>query len=368
MSEPMIRLEHVGKSYDGGKTYAVRDINLTINKGEFVALLGPSGCGKSTTLMMLCGLYRPTEGSIYFNGRYVNNVMPKDRNIGMVFQSYALYPNMSVFENIAFPLRQIKGMKNQEIKERVEQVAEVVKIPELLKRMPAQLSGGQQQRVAMCRALVKNPDILLLDEPMSNLDARLKLEIRDEIKKLQERLGLTAIIVTHDQEEAMAISSHIAVIDQGALQQYANPDELYSRPKNLFVASFIGNPPMNFIDGKLEHKGENYLCHTTGGTIEIPENHIDAAGLTSSDVVLGIRPHTFDLVESADNAMVLKTDYVEHLGKENLYRSYAGDTSVRVITPVSVNHPVSQPLYVRPQLESLSVFDKGTQNNITAEA
>ena len=154
MSEPMIRLENVGKSYDGGKTYAVRGMNMTIEKGDFVALLGPSGCGKSTTLMMLCGLYRPTEGSIYFNGRYVNNVLPKDRNIGMVFQSYALYPNMSVFENIAFPLRQLKKLSKQEITERVEQVAEIVKIPELLKRMPAQLSGGQQQRVEMCRALV----------------------------------------------------------------------------------------------------------------------------------------------------------------------------------------------------------------------
>lgn len=365
MSEPMIRLENVGKSYDGGKNFAVRNVNLTIEKGDFVALLGPSGCGKSTTLMMLCGLYRPTEGSIYFNGKYVNNIMPKDRNIGMVFQSYALYPNLSVFENIAFPLRQLKSLKKQEIIDRVQAVAETVKIPELLKRMPAQLSGGQQQRVAMCRALVKNPDILLLDEPMSNLDARLKLEIRDEIKKLQERLALTAIIVTHDQEEAMAISSHIAVIDQGAIQQYAAPNELYSRPKNLFVASFIGNPPMNFIDGTVEKRGDHYLCSTSGGAIELPRQILREEELTSEKVVLGIRPHNFSLVDSPENAFTLRTDYVEHLGKENLYRCYTPDTNVRVITPVSVVRSVEEPLFVRPDPHVMNVFDGNTRNNIS---
>lgn len=364
MSEPMIRLENVGKSYDGGKNYAIRNINLEINKGDFVALLGPSGCGKSTTLMMLCGLYRPTEGSIYFNGKYVNNVLPKDRHIGMVFQSYALYPNMSVFDNIAFPLRQMKSLSKAEINEKVQRVAQIVKISDLLKRMPAQISGGQQQRVAMCRALVKNPEILLLDEPMSNLDARLKLEIRDEIKKIQAELGLTAIIVTHDQEEAMAISSHIAVIDQGKLQQYAEPDDLYSHPKNLFVASFIGNPPMNFIDAKVEKDGENHIYVTESGSIKLPKTLIDESKLTSDKVTLGIRPHTFDLVDEAENAIALKIGYVEHLGKENLYRCFCGDTNVRVITPVKVRRSEGETLYVRPQVENISIFDKETQNNL----
>ncbi len=365
MSEPMIRLENVGKSYDGGKTFAVRNIDLSIDKGDFVALLGPSGCGKSTTLMMLCGLYRPTEGSIYFNGRYVNNVLPKDRNIGMVFQSYALYPNMSVYDNIAFPLRQMKGMKKAEIDEKVHRVAKIVKIEDLLKRMPSQISGGQQQRVAMCRALVKEPDILLLDEPMSNLDARLKLEVRDEIKKVQERLGLTAVIVTHDQEEAMAISSHIAVIDQGQLQQYAQPDDLYNRPNNLFVASFIGTPPMNFIDATVEKSGDMYYCKTEGGVLTLPTSGIDESGLTSDQVVLGVRPHTIDLVDGPENALTLQTDYIERLGKENLYRSYMGDTSVRVITPAGTHHPIDLPLYARPWKGAVSVFDKETQKNIS---
>lgn len=364
MSEPMIRLENVSKSYDGGKTYAVRNINLTIEKGDFVALLGPSGCGKSTTLMMLCGLYRPTEGSIYFNGRYVNNVMPKDRNIGMVFQSYALYPNMSIFENIAFPLRQMK-MKKNEIRQKVEAVAEIVKIPEYLNRMPAQLSGGQQQRVAMCRALVKDPDILLLDEPMSNLDARLKLEIRDEIKKLQKKIGVTAIIVTHDQEEAMAISSHIAVIDQGTLQQFAVPDDLYARPKNLFVASFIGNPPMNFIEGILERSGDSYQFKVSGGELSLPSEIIEGEKLTGNKVVLGIRPHNFILTEDRQNSLCLHTDYIEHLGKENLYRCYMNDTKLRVITPAGERRAIDEPLFVRPDTLNISVFDKQTGNNVT---
>lgn len=214
--------------------------------------------------------------------------------------------------------------------------------------------------------MVKNPDILLLDEPMSNLDARLKLEIRDEIKKIQERLGVTAIIVTHDQEEAMAISSHIAVIDQGALQQYAVPDELYGHPKNLFVASFIGNPPMNFIDGTVEKRGDSFLCHTVAGTLFIPAAHINQEGMTSDKVTLGIRPHNFKVVDGEENALKLGIDYIEHLGKENMYRCYCEKTNIRVITPVSELYRLDQPLYVRPNMDLMNVFDGETQNNITA--
>lgn len=366
MSEPIIRLENIGKSYDHGQTFAVRNVNLSIDKGDFVALLGPSGCGKSTTLMMLCGLYRPTEGEIYFNGKRVNNVPPKDRNIGMVFQSYALYPNMSVFENIAFPLRQIKSLKKKEINERVQEVARIVKIPELLERMPAQLSGGQQQRVAMSRALVKNPDILLLDEPMSNLDARLKLEVRDEIKKLQKKLNLTAIIVTHDQEEAMAISSHIAVIDRGSVQQYAKPDVLYRRPKNLFVASFIGNPPMNFIHAELEKQGDDYLCHTATGSLRVPALRIDEEALTGRAVVLGIRPHDLHPCKEHEG-FALRVDYVEHLGKENLCRCYADQTGLRVMTPAHTIPASGSLLHVRPDIEALNLFDAVSSDNVTRE-
>jgi len=366
VKEPVIRLENISKSYDGGATYVIKDLNISISKGDFVALLGPSGCGKSTTLMMLCGLYRPTTGNIYFNGKIVNDVMPKDRNIGMVFQSYALYPNMNVFENIAFPLKQMKSLKKTEIQERIQEVAEIVKIPELLKRMPAQLSGGQQQRVAMCRALVKKPDILLLDEPMSNLDARLKLEVRDEIKKLQAQLGLTTIIVTHDQEEAMAISSHIAVMDNGRIEQYSDPEVLYNHPENLFVASFVGTPPMNFINGTLEKKDDGYLCTTESGNVMIPENRINTALLSSNQVILGIRPDQFNLMDSMEkDTLRFDLSYMEHLGKENLYKCYSGDVGVRVLAPTTVNFSDNKQLYARPVVETLGVFDKLSNNNIS---
>jgi ABC-type sugar transport system ATPase subunit len=217
----MIRLENIGKSYDGGKTFAVRNINLTIEKGDFVALLGPSGCGKSTTLMMLCGLYRPTEGSIYFNGRYVNNIMPKDRNIGMVFQSYALYPNMSIFENIAFPLRQMK-MKKQEITERVEKVADVVKISDYLKRMPAQLSGGQQQRCAIARALIKNPKLLLCDEPTGALDSNTSRDILMLLEEVNAKYNTTMIIVTHNNSIKNMVHKVIFLKDGLVKDEYIN--------------------------------------------------------------------------------------------------------------------------------------------------
>ena len=368
MSQPMIHIDNVSKSYDGGKTFALQNFSLTIERGDFVALLGPSGCGKSTTLMLLCGLYRPTSGNIYFEGRLVNNVEPKSRNIGMVFQSYALYPNLSVYENIAFPLRQMKNVGKGEIDKRVQEVAQMVKIDPLLKRMPGQLSGGQQQRVAMCRALVKKPDILLLDEPMSNLDARLKLEIRDEIKKLQATLNLTTVIVTHDQEEAMAISSKIAVIDNGLVQQYAVPDSLYGSPKNLFVASFIGTPPVNFIAGEIEEQADCALFCANCGQLRLPKERVQWAQLRSKAVVLAVRPHHFRLVDPDENALRFSVEYVEHLGKEHLLKCYAGETSARVLVPVSPTDYQGRLLHVVPDIDRINVFDKETGNNITVSA
>lgn len=365
MSETMIRLENVSKSYDGGKTFAVRDVNMSIEKGEFIALLGPSGCGKSTTLMMLCGLYRPTTGNIYFRDRIVNNVQPKDRNIGMVFQSYALYPNMNVFNNIAFPLRQQKGMKKDEITEKVLEVARIVKIEELLKRMPAQLSGGQQQRVAMCRALVKKPDILMLDEPMSNLDARLKLEIRDEIKKLQAELKLTSIIVTHDQEEAMAVADRIVVIDKGNIQQMAEPDALYDTPDNIFVASFIGTPPMNLIDGKISFRDGLAVCHLSCGDFAFSDKFIDKNKPVSENIVFGIRPHQFVVTEEEENSFLLDIDYIEHLGKDILLKCYIGETCIRILVPAKKGVLNMEQIRVRPDVNGMNIFNKDTGINIT---
>lgn len=230
-----------------GNFKAVDNLNLTIKDGEFMALLGPSGCGKTTTLLILAGLYKPDSGEILFDDKIVNDVLPKDRNIGMCFQSYALYPHMTVEENIAFPLK-MKKLPQKEIEKKVREIAGKFHIEHLLKRFPGQISGGQQQRVALARALVKEPNLLLLDEPLSNLDAGLRISMRAEIKRLQKELGITTVFVTHDQTEAMSMSDRIAVMNKGKLQDIGTPEDLYMRPKNKFIAGFIGNPPMNFLE------------------------------------------------------------------------------------------------------------------------
>jgi ABC-type sugar transport system ATPase subunit len=229
-----IVLEKLTKIF-GKNVIAVRDLDLVIKDKEFMVLLGPSGCGKTTTLYMIAGIYKPTRGNIYFDSKLMNDVEPKDRNIGMVFQSYALYPHMSVFDNIAYPLK-IKKLPKQEIVKRVRDVAEMLKIDHLLDRKPSQLSGGQQQRVALARAIAKHPDVFLMDEPLSNLDAKIRVEIRTELKNLQKRLGITTIYVTHDQAEAMSLADRVAIMNSGSLEQVATPEELYSKPASLFVA------------------------------------------------------------------------------------------------------------------------------------
>jgi ABC-type sugar transport system ATPase subunit len=244
-----IGLHDLGKHF--GTVRAVEDLNLEIADGEFVALLGPSGCGKTTTLLMLAGIYKPTRGEIRFDGVTVNDLPPQERNIGMVFQSYALYPHMTVYENISFPLR-LQGRPVDEMRRRAREAATQVQIETLLDRRPAQLSGGQQQRVALARALVKQPNLLLLDEPLSNLDAKLRVLMRAEIKRLQRTLGITTILVTHDQIEAMTMADRIAVLKDGVLQQIGTPDDLYYRPATVFVAGFIGTPPMSFLSVSVE--------------------------------------------------------------------------------------------------------------------
>ena len=242
-----VKLDNVSKFF--GKVKAVVDLNLEVGDGEFVALLGPSGCGKTTTLLMVAGIYKPTKGRILFDDKDVTDLPPKDRNVGMVFQSYALYPHMTVYDNIAFPLK-LKKVPKDEIDKKVKEVAKLLRIDNLLHRKPAQLSGGQQQRVALGRALVKEPDVLLLDEPLSNLDAKLRVLMRAELKRLQKELGITAIYVTHDQGEALVMSDRIAVVHEGRVEQVGSPYEVYERPKTKFVASFIGEA--NFFEGTLE--------------------------------------------------------------------------------------------------------------------
>lgn len=242
-----IRLENLTKRYQ--EVTAVDHLNLEIEDGDLVCLLGPSGCGKSTTLSIIAGLEQATEGSIYFDEENVGGLEAEERDIGMVFQDYALYPHMTVQENIAFPLK-MQGWKKKDRIEKVKEAAKMLQIEEYLKRKPGKLSGGQQQRVAIARAIVKNPKILLLDEPLSNLDARLRIELRDEIRRVQKQLGITTIFVTHDQEEALSISDKILLMEKGKISQYSSPKEMYMEPQNVFAAKFLGNPPMNFVPGE----------------------------------------------------------------------------------------------------------------------
>jgi len=354
----MIRLNGIVKEYKNAKTKevtrAVDGVELEIKKGEFVALLGPSGCGKTTTLMMIAGLLKPTQGEIYFGDKVVNMVEPKDRNIGMVFQSYAIYPHLKVMDNIVFPLRE-QGVNKKDAYQRGREMAKVLQIEQLLDRKPSQLSGGQQQRVAIARALVKNPDILLLDEPMSNLDARLKLDVRDEIRELQQRIGVTTIIVTHDQEEAQAISDRVAVLDKGKIQQFDTPYNLYHNPKNFFVANFMGTPPMNFIDGTICVKQDEKYFETDGFTQllknDIPDSYI------GKNIRMGIRPCDIKLVELSSNKV--KIELVEYLGQNVLVKVLIKEcnTFLRFVQPDISGHSVNEMCYLELNKDKINLFD-----------
>lgn len=311
-----ITLKNLSKNY--GSVTAVQDLSLDIPDGELVCLLGPSGCGKSTTLFMIAGLESPTEGQIFFDNKEVSHMDPEDRDIGMVFQNYALYPHMSVEDNILFPLR-MRRIPRTEQKKRLSEIAQKLQISDLLRRKVPQLSGGQQQRIAIARALIKEPSILLLDEPLSNLDARLRIELRGEIRALQQKLGITTIFVTHDQEEAMSISDRILLMEQGVLQQYATPQELYHNPANLFVAGFLGNPPMNRIPCI---RSENMISVPDVPDWNLADLHPKICGTVGTHAVLGIRPEDLSVSEKGDlSAQVCS---VQTLGKEIYLNLKAG--------------------------------------------
>jgi len=284
-----IELKNLKKYF--GNVKAVDDISLKINDGEFVVFLGPSGCGKTTTLLMLAGIYKPTSGEILFDDQVVNEVPPKDREIGMVFQSYALYPHMNLYENIAFPLL-AKKLSKDKIDKKVRDVTKNLDIGKLLDRKPNQISGGQQQRVAIARALVKEPKILLFDEPLSNLDAALRAYMRAEIKKLQHDLGITSVYVTHDQIEAMTMADRIAVYNKGKLMQFDTPDNIYNRPTNLFVAKFVGTPSMNILDVEIEKLDNRiYIKIEKDILFEIEDENMKKKieKINTKKVVLGIK-------------------------------------------------------------------------------
>jgi sn-glycerol 3-phosphate transport system ATP-binding protein len=297
-------LKNVTKIYPNG-TKAVHETSLSVEEGEFMVFVGPSGCGKSTLLRMVAGLEDITEGEITLEGNLMNEVDPSERDIAMVFQNYALYPHMNVYNNLAYGLKN-RGIDKQAIEQKVNDAAKLLQISDYLQRKPSMLSGGQRQRVAMGRAIVRNPKIFLFDEPLSNLDAKLRIQMRLEIKKLQQKVGVTSIFVTHDQTEAMTLADKLAVINNGIIEQLATPIEIYNNPKSLFVAGFIGSPQMNFIEGELK----NSTLSAEG--FEIKNVKSDYNG----DITLGIRP---EHLSQSDNGLInLSVELVEQLGSDNL--------------------------------------------------
>ncbi|MDE2638789.1 MAG: ABC transporter ATP-binding protein [Chloroflexota bacterium] len=354
-----ITIDNLTKKF--GDVVGVEDLTLHIEDGEFVAFLGPSGCGKTTTLLTLAGIYKPTDGVIRFGDRVVNTVQPKDRNIGMVFQSYALYPHMTVFQNIAYPLK-LKKVSKADQHDRVRQVANVMGIGNLLDRRPGQLSGGQQQRVALGRALVKEPDILLFDEPLSNLDARLRLTMRGEIKHLQKNLAITSIYVTHDQVEAMTMADRIAVMSGGHLQAFDSPDELYNRPKTQFVAGFVGNPPMNFVNVEVSQANGSYVARAEALQLPLGAERGEPAARSDGEVVLGMRPEDIQISDAGDVAGEIFI--VEPLGREDLIDVRVGPHSFIVLAGAETQYQAGDPVKLSFDIGQSQFFDPATERSL----
>ena len=330
-----LSLRNVKKIYDGN-VVAVQAFNLEIADKEFIVLVGPSGCGKSTTLRMVAGLEEITEGEIAIAGRVVNNVPPKDRDIAMVFQNYALYPHMTVYDNIAYGLR-LRKFPKKVIDQKVREAAAILDITELLKRRPKALSGGQRQRVAIGRAIVREPQVFLMDEPLSNLDAKLRNQMRSEIIKIRKRVNTTFIYVTHDQTEAMTLGDRIVIMKDGFVQQVGTPQEVFHHPSNIFVAGFIGMPQMNFFDARLTRTGDRYAVELGGAQIELsPEKaaRLLAREVQSQEVTLGVRPEHIALTES-ENAVFAAVDVSEMMGSAVHIHVDACERDVVIVVPVS---------------------------------
>lgn len=357
-----VELENLTKRW--GSVVGARAMTLDIQDGEFVAFLGPSGCGKTTTLLMIAGIYKPSAGYIRFDGKVVNQISPKDRNIGMVFQSYALYPHMTVFQNISYPLK-LQKVPAKEMKQRAQRVADMMGIGHLMDRKPAQLSGGQQQRVALGRALVKEPGLLLFDEPLSNLDARLRLSMRSEIKRLQMELGITSIYVTHDQVEAMTMADRIAVMMDGELQAYDTPDELYDRPRTQFIAGFVGNPPMNFLEVEVTQSNDSFHARCQGFDIIVPADRgQQAAG--KGKVTLGIRPEDVTVAkeEFRDKGVAGEAYVVEPLGRDDLVDVVVGDAHVHILADPALRLRMGDQLMLDFNTKKIQFFDSETQQSL----
>ena len=358
-----ITFKNVVKTYDNGVT-VIPDLNMEIKDKEFVVLVGPSGCGKSTTLRMIAGLEGISSGDLYIGDTRMNAVAPKDRDIAMVFQNYALYPHMTVYKNMAFALT-LKKVPKDEIDRKVHEAAEILGLEEYLDRKPKALSGGQRQRVALGRAMVRNPSVFLLDEPLSNLDAKLRTEMRSQISKLHKQLETTFVYVTHDQTEAMTMGDRICVMKDGIIQQFDTPQKLYNEPCNLFVAGFIGSPQMNFADAVVEKTDQGY--ELVFGETRVPTQREELAPYVGRTVVLGIRPEHLRAGEEyirGGNTLTAEVDLSEMMGSETfLYLNYAGSRFIAKL-PGTVIAPAGSKVTLALDVDRIHVFDKETEKSI----
>jgi len=368
-----LNLKGIYKRYAGNVT-AVTDFNLEIEDKEFIILVGPSGCGKSTTLRMIAGLEEISEGELYIDGKLCNDVPPKERDIAMVFQNYALYPHMTVFENMSFGLKLRKTPKD-EIRKRVDEAARILEIEHLLDRKPAALSGGQRQRVALGRAIVRNPKVFLLDEPLSNLDAKLRSQMRTELTKLHIRLDTTFIYVTHDQTEAMTMGTRIVVLKDGFIQQISTPQDLYENPVNLFVATFIGTPQMNIIDGELSDEGG--VTYASFGTAKLPlpeslGRRPEVMAYVGKNVTFGIRPENIHneevyVSQMSETVAEVKVDVTELMGAETNLYLLCGDQQLTAKVNPSSTAKAGDTIKVAFDIKKMHMFDPETEKCITVQ-
>lgn len=363
-----IKLKNIYKAYKNSKDYAVTDFNLDISDKEFIVFVGPSGCGKSTTLRMIAGLEEISEGELYIDGELMNDVAPKDRNISMVFQNYALYPHMTVRENLEFGLKSKKVDKNI-INQRVEESSKLLGLENLMDRKPANLSGGQQQRVALGRAVVRESGVFLMDEPLSNLDAKLRVQMRTEISKLHDRLEATIIYVTHDQTEAMTLASRIVVMYDGVIQQVGTPTEVYDDPENIFVAGFIGSPPMNFIQAKFK---DGYVENQYLGRLKVTEPHnklLIQKGFNGRNITFGVRPEDFHseniyLETFVHSKIIIKPQVTEFTGSEVIVYSSIGQDSVVIKLDKRERGNIGSEIELAVDMNKAIFFDPNTELNI----
>lgn len=363
-----IKWENLTKNF--GEVVAVNDLNLVCEDGQFLALLGPSGCGKTTTLRMTAGLEKPTSGVIYFDGRPINHLSPRERNVAMVFENYALYPHKSVYKNIAYPL-ELRKLPPAEIDQKVRYAARLLEIETLLNRSPKEISGGQKQRVGIARALVREPAAFAMDEPLSHLDAKLRAYMRAELKRLQKDLGVTTVFVTHDQLEAITMADHVALMNFGVLQQYGTPQELYKQPANVFVARFIGEPSMNLLPCEVQAEGDRTLLVGENLRLNVPpviQDKLHSLTLQSG-ILLGVRPQHVRLhhghQEAKGHNIVRGTVYVsEPLGTEQLVRVRVGKELVQALTGDNVHVDLDQPVSLEIPPDRFFLFDSATEKRV----